>query len=83
MTEGYFVNKPFGENSKQGGIEMSEFDQAKKTIGEPMVEQLKNLAKKSSDDPVTTAQLLHNTLINLDQDFQAAACVVWNNLIIL
>ena len=82
MTEGYFVNKPFGKNSKQGG-EMSEFDQAKKTIGEPMVEQLANLAKKSSDDPVTTAQLLHNTLANLDRDFQAAACVVWNNLIVL
>ena len=54
---------------------------AEAIIGKPMVEQLKQLANQASCDPVVSAQLLHNTLAKLDREFQAAAHVVWDNII--
>lgn len=81
---GYFIGYGFQNAKKWRSEVMTDvltLEEAKRIIGLPMVDQLASLAKKSTNDPIVAAQLLHNTLAKLDNHFQMAAQVVWNNLV--
>jgi Glu-tRNA(Gln) amidotransferase subunit E-like FAD-binding protein len=81
----YFVEYQLGKQRKGKIVKEAtlSIEDAKSVIGSPMVEQLTRLAEQSVNEPILAARLLHNTLTSIAKDpaFQAAAQVVWNNLI--